>query len=142
MQMFTYDPNHPVSLFFLWNKNMWGQILHTGNAEKEVPKYAFNYERIGGIDPFQSITDNLSPSLVKPRLSCLHIPFPRPDIGTLEDRSKPESIFLEVLSACFRLVISSPELNVPVILPSESFRYELCHAINFTAPSLHSILFS
>lgn len=59
MQMFTYDPNHPVSLFFLWNKNMWGQILHTGNAEKEVPKYAFNYERIGGIDPFQSITDNL-----------------------------------------------------------------------------------
>ncbi len=57
-QMFSYDPNHPVHRFFLFNKNMWKLILSSGNAAKEVFKYAFEYERLGGTDPFNSLTDN------------------------------------------------------------------------------------
>lgn len=63
VQMFSYDCNHPVSLLYLWNSLMWGQILKSGNAVKEVVKYAFEYERLGGIDPFPSITQSLADSL-------------------------------------------------------------------------------
>ena len=55
-QMFSYDPNHPVHLLYIWNEAMWGNILQSGNAAKEVYKYAFEYERIGGTDPFNELT--------------------------------------------------------------------------------------
>ena len=55
-QMFSYDPNHPVNMLYLPNKNLWGGILSSGNAEKEVLKYAYEYEKLGGIDPFDDIT--------------------------------------------------------------------------------------
>jgi hypothetical protein len=57
VNMFSYDPNHPVFNLYLFNKNLWNQILKSEQAEKELKKYAFSYGRLGGIDPFQGITD-------------------------------------------------------------------------------------
>ncbi|MCP4715999.1 MAG: hypothetical protein GY868_12855 [Deltaproteobacteria bacterium] len=56
-QMFSYDINHPVHRFFLFNQSFWGSILTSGNAVKELDKYAFEYERLGGTDPFPALTD-------------------------------------------------------------------------------------
>lgn len=50
-QMFSYDPNHPVYQIVIWNKDNWGMVLGAGNAPKEIKKYAFEYQRIGGVDP-------------------------------------------------------------------------------------------
>lgn len=57
-QMFSYDPNHPVYKLYLFNKNMWKNILTSEQAVKELSKYDFEYKRLGGTDPFQHITDN------------------------------------------------------------------------------------
>ena len=35
----------------------WPTVLTQGNAVKEIPKYAFEYARLGGTDPFQMLTD-------------------------------------------------------------------------------------
>ncbi len=56
VNMFSYDPNHPVTMLYAFNKNNWNQILSSGNAAKEQIKYAFEYERLGGVDPFNAIT--------------------------------------------------------------------------------------
>ena len=32
-------------------------MLTAGNAPKEIGKYSFEYERLGGIDPFPAIID-------------------------------------------------------------------------------------
>lgn len=63
VQMFSYDPNHPVFKLYLFNKRMWHQILKSEQAEKELKKYSFSYERIGGSDPFQSISEQQLASL-------------------------------------------------------------------------------
>jgi len=57
VQMFAYDPNHPVFKLYLFNKNKWHQILKSEQAQKELKKYSFSYERIGGSDPFQALTE-------------------------------------------------------------------------------------
>ncbi|MFC1591077.1 hypothetical protein ACFL43_00985 [Thermodesulfobacteriota bacterium] len=62
-QMFSYDHNHPVHLLYLWNPNGWDNILSSGNAEKEQVKYAFNYARLGGTDPFPGIVDRQTDDL-------------------------------------------------------------------------------
>ncbi len=51
LQIFVYDPNSPVYRNVIWNAAQWPQILAAGNAPKELAKYAFSYERIGGRDP-------------------------------------------------------------------------------------------
>ncbi len=56
VQMFAYRPDHIVHKSFVWNSGNWNGILQFGNAPKEVPKYAFEYERLGGTDPFGAIT--------------------------------------------------------------------------------------
>jgi len=57
VQMFSYEPNHSVYKQVIWNPANWGMVLTSGNAPKEIPKYAFNYGRIGGTDPFSSLTE-------------------------------------------------------------------------------------
>ncbi len=56
VQMFSYDINHPVNLLFIYNKLFWNGILTSGNAEKEVLKYAYEYDKLGGTDPFNALT--------------------------------------------------------------------------------------
>jgi len=56
VQMFSYDPNHPVYKLIIWTPDSWGTVLTLGNAPKEIPKYAFEYQRLGGTDQFSGIT--------------------------------------------------------------------------------------
>lgn len=57
VQLFSYNPNHPVYKLYLWNSNNWGEMLKAGDAPKEIGKYSFEYGRIGGKDPFHELTD-------------------------------------------------------------------------------------
>ena len=57
VQMFSYDHNHPVYHMVIWNPDAWSSVLQTEFAVKFIRKYQFEYERIGGIDPFHSISD-------------------------------------------------------------------------------------
>ncbi|MCP4000377.1 MAG: hypothetical protein GY727_05655 [Gammaproteobacteria bacterium] len=51
LQIFSYDPNSFVYQKVIWNPGAWPMILRAGNAPKELGKYAFESERIGGPDP-------------------------------------------------------------------------------------------
>jgi hypothetical protein len=57
VQMFSYDHNHPVYHMVIWNPDAWSSVLQTEFAVKFIRKYQFEYERIGGIDPFHRISD-------------------------------------------------------------------------------------
>ncbi len=57
IQMFSYDPNHSVYKIVIWNSPFWSMVLKAGNAPKEIPKYSYAYDRLGGIDPFPGYTD-------------------------------------------------------------------------------------
>jgi hypothetical protein len=56
VQMFSYDPNHPVYSLVIWNPDNWTMVLQPANAPKEIQKYSFEYQRLGGTDPFTGIT--------------------------------------------------------------------------------------
>lgn len=56
MQIFAYDPNSRVYQSVIWNPDAWPRLLRFGNAPKELGKYAFEYERIGGADPANDLT--------------------------------------------------------------------------------------
>lgn len=56
LQIFSYDPNSVVYRNVIWNPQVWPQVLRFGNAPKEISKYAFEYARIGGVDPAQRLT--------------------------------------------------------------------------------------
>jgi hypothetical protein len=51
LQIFAYDPHSPVYQRVIWNPEQWPRVLNFGNAPKERGKYAFEYARIGGVDP-------------------------------------------------------------------------------------------
>lgn len=51
LQIFAYDPNSIVYKNVIWNADIWPKVLQFGNAPKEIGKYAFEYARIGGLDP-------------------------------------------------------------------------------------------
>ncbi|MCX5887046.1 MAG: hypothetical protein NT096_14250 [Proteobacteria bacterium] len=60
VQQFSYDPNHSVYKFVIWNPANWPMVLDTDATEftaKFLKMYDFSYERIGGTDPYQSISD-------------------------------------------------------------------------------------
>ncbi len=57
VQMFSYDPNHPVYGMVIWNPDAWSMVLQTEFAVKFIRKYEFEYERIGGTDPFHRYSD-------------------------------------------------------------------------------------
>ena len=56
MQIFSYDQNSPVYQQIIWNAEYWPQMLKFGNASKEIGKYSFEYERIGGVDPIRNLS--------------------------------------------------------------------------------------
>ena len=56
LQIFSYDHNSPVYQRVIWNPQAWPKLLAFGNAPKERGKYAFEFERIGNVDPFGPIT--------------------------------------------------------------------------------------
>jgi len=58
--MFSYDHNHAVHKYVLWNSRMWSAVLDmetTEWAREFMLKYDFEYERIGGCDPAISISE-------------------------------------------------------------------------------------
>ena len=59
VQMQSYDPNHPVYKIVLWNAENWGMVLDSEFALKFLRKYDFEYERIGGTDPYTGIEEQL-----------------------------------------------------------------------------------
>jgi len=60
VHMFSYDPNHPVYKFAIWNPSLWSSVLDpnfTDFAARFMRMYGFEYQLIGGTDPFHSISD-------------------------------------------------------------------------------------
>lgn len=57
-QIFAVRPDHSVHVLVLWNPALWNLVLTSGNGPKELQKYSWEYERIGGVDPFPEIVDN------------------------------------------------------------------------------------
>ena len=60
VQQFSYDPNHSVYKLVIWNSSYWPLVLDqafTDYAVRFIRMYQFEYERIGGTDPFHSISN-------------------------------------------------------------------------------------
>ncbi|MFC1591880.1 hypothetical protein ACFL43_05105 [Thermodesulfobacteriota bacterium] len=57
VQMFSYDPNHPVYQMVMWNPLLWSTVLQIEFGTKFIRKFEFEYERIGGSDPFHTLSD-------------------------------------------------------------------------------------
>ena len=60
VHQFSYDPNHSVYKLVIWNPTYWPLVLDptfTDWAVRFLRMYDFEYERIGGTDPFHTITD-------------------------------------------------------------------------------------
>jgi hypothetical protein len=55
-QIFAYDPHSRVYQGVIWNPQVWPRMLKLGNAPKERRKYEFEYARIGGSDPANTLT--------------------------------------------------------------------------------------
>ena len=56
---FSYNPNHSVYKFVIWTPSFWPLMLGedaTDFAIRFLRMYAFEYDRIGGWDPFYSIS--------------------------------------------------------------------------------------
>ena len=47
VQIFSYDEKQPLYQSILWNEEFWPKLLKYGNAQKNLGKYSFEYERIG-----------------------------------------------------------------------------------------------
>jgi hypothetical protein len=60
VHQFSYDPNHSVYKFVIWNPTYWPLVLDPSFGEfaaRFIRMYEFEYERIGGTDPFHSLSD-------------------------------------------------------------------------------------
>ncbi len=60
VHQFSYDPNHSVYKLVIWNPIYWPLMLDpsfTDFAARFIRMYAFEYDRIGGIDPFHTISE-------------------------------------------------------------------------------------
>jgi hypothetical protein len=57
VHQFSFDQNHPVYTTIIWNSVWWPTVLASEESVKFIRKYAFEYERIGGTDPFQKLSD-------------------------------------------------------------------------------------
>ena len=61
LHQFSYNPNHSVYKFVIWSPALWGEVLgedYTDFAVRFLRMYDFEYDRIGGLDPFHGYTDN------------------------------------------------------------------------------------
>ncbi len=59
LHQFSYNPNHSVYKFVIWSPDFWPQALSpdaTDFALRFLRMYEFEYDRIGGWDPAQSIS--------------------------------------------------------------------------------------
>jgi len=63
-QMFSYEPNHAVYKTALWCPAYWSTFLEQEQALKEIPKYEFEYARLGGNDPFGMLTQQQLTDLI------------------------------------------------------------------------------
>jgi len=60
VHQFSYDPNHSVYKLVIWNPANWPMVLDattTDFAVRFMRMYEFEYNRIGGTDPYQAISD-------------------------------------------------------------------------------------
>jgi hypothetical protein len=57
VHQFSYDPNHSVYKFVIWNSSNWPLVLDMEYGFRFFRMYDFAYDRIGGLDPFHGITD-------------------------------------------------------------------------------------
>ncbi|MEO1335078.1 MAG: hypothetical protein AAFV29_05525, partial [Myxococcota bacterium] len=57
IQIFSYDRNSFVYNNLIWNPGLWPFLAFDEGGVRQARKYDFEYERIGGIDPFDEITD-------------------------------------------------------------------------------------
>jgi hypothetical protein len=60
VEMFAYDHNHPVYKFVIWSGANWPMVLSTeatGFAREFLFKYDFEYDRIGGVEPYRRISE-------------------------------------------------------------------------------------
>jgi hypothetical protein len=58
---FSFDHNHSVYKFVTWNSDNWPMVLDTDTTDfalKYIKLFEFEYERIGGVDPFNSLSKN------------------------------------------------------------------------------------
>jgi hypothetical protein len=62
VQQFSYEPLHSVYKMVIWCPGFWGSVV-SGNP-KEVRKYAAEYDRLGGTDPFNSITQQQMSAMI------------------------------------------------------------------------------
>ena len=65
VQIFSYDENSPLYRNVLWNEEFWPKLLKYGNAQKNLGKYSFEYERIGGIDPYPAAKRKVTKELTR-----------------------------------------------------------------------------
>ncbi|MGI9329167.1 MAG: hypothetical protein ACR2QB_00490 [Gammaproteobacteria bacterium] len=63
VQFFQYDPNNFIFQRIIWNPRAWPSVVKSddsqdyANASSQYIKYAFQNERVGGLDPAPDITD-------------------------------------------------------------------------------------
>jgi hypothetical protein len=58
---FSFDHNHSVYKLVNWNSNNWSMVLDTDTTDfalKYIKLFEFEYERIGGVDPFNQLSFN------------------------------------------------------------------------------------
>ena len=65
VQIFSYDQNSPLYQSILWNEEFWPKLLKYGNAQKNLGKYKFEYDRIGGRDPYPRAKRKVTKALTK-----------------------------------------------------------------------------
>ena len=57
---FSFDYNHPVYNMVIWNSENWSMVLDTNVSDftlKYLRMFEFEYERIGGVDPFNRLSE-------------------------------------------------------------------------------------
>jgi hypothetical protein len=58
---FSFDHNHSVYKLVNWNSDNWSMVLDTDTTDfalKYIKLFKFEYERIGGVDPFNELSLN------------------------------------------------------------------------------------
>ncbi len=87
LQIFAHDPNSIVYKSVIWNPKLWPRVLGFGNAPKEIGKYAFEVERIGGRDPAMTIVKDQLKDLnkaLRKKQAVLNVKFVTDYVGWID----------------------------------------------------------
>jgi hypothetical protein len=57
LQQFAYDPNSFGFRNIIWRPQFWPAVLSDETARAQITKFYFEYPRVGGVDPFEALTD-------------------------------------------------------------------------------------